>query len=92
MDEILNGFSEEKYTLEHVFINPSKSFHTVNYKILISKSNVCGFKDKALSWFESYLSERKQCIQVGEQMTSIQDITCGVYQRSILGPLCFCNI
>ena len=87
VDKILNGFSEEKYTLG-VFIDLSKAFDTVDHQILL-KLSLYGVKGKSLEWFESYLSERKQYIEVEGQKTSFLNITCGVSQGSILGPLLF---
>ena len=47
-----------------------------------------GITDKNLAWFESYLSNRKQYIQIGENSkTDLKYVTCGVPQGSILGPV-----
>ena len=42
-----------------------------------------------LKWFTSYLSRRKQCIDHKDIKTTHLDITCGVPQGLILGPLLF---
>ena len=88
MCALLYEFCVEKYTVD-VFIDLLKAFDTVNHQILLSKLNIYGTKGTSLSWFESYLPERKQYIQVGKQITFLQDITCGVPQGIILGPLLF---
>ena len=42
------------------------------------------------SCLENYLSNRKQCVIINNnENTSLQDITCGVPEVSILGPLLF---
>ena len=68
----------------------SKAFDTVDHSILLKKLKLYGITDKNLAWFESYLSNRKQYIQIGENSkTDLKYVTCGVPQGSILGPLLF---
>ena len=85
---IYDSFNQNKYTLG-VFIDLSKAFDTVDHNIVIDRLNSCGIKHNSLKWFSSYLSNRKQFIQVGAIKTSSLDIICGVLQGSILEPLLF---
>ena len=57
--------------------------------MILGKLNINGIKGKSLSWFENHLSDGKQYIQVGKQMTSLQVITCGVPLDLDLGYLLF---
>ena len=40
-----------------------------------------------LDWFQSYLSDRKQYVDINGKSSDLLDITCGVPQGSVLGPL-----
>ena len=66
-----------------------KAFNTVDHYILITKLKQYGIQGSNICWFESYLSNRKQYTAYNNKSTSFKDITCGVPQGSILGPLLF---
>ena len=42
-----------------------------------------------LDWFQSYLSDRKQYVDIDGKPSDLLDITCGVPQGSVLRPLLF---
>ena len=72
-----------------IFIDLSKAFDTLNHTILLSKLRYYGLDESAISWFKSYLSDRKQYVQIDDIKSSIKDIETGVPQGSTLGPLLF---
>ena len=47
-----------------VFLDLSKAFDTVDHKILLRKLMYYGIRGKQNSFFESYLTNRKQCTKV----------------------------
>ena len=48
-----------------------------------------GIRGVALDWFSSYLSNRKQYVHINGEPSQLENITCGVPQGSVLGPLIF---
>ena len=72
-----------------IFIDLKKAFDTVNHKILLSKLEHYGIRGNLLSWFESYLTDRKQFVSFNGENSDPKDILCGVPQGSVLGPLLF---
>ncbi len=59
------------------------------HEILISKLEYYGLHDFSIELFKSYLSNRKQYVEIAESISDMLCLTIGVPQGSILGPLLF---
>ena len=67
----------------------SKAFDTLDHSILSKKLNYYGVTGSALNWFQDYLSNRSQYVEIAGSKSDITSIKTGVPQGSILGPLLF---
>ena len=67
----------------------SKAFDCLNHELLIAKLEAYGFDYSSLALVYSYLSERKQRTKINNSFSKWVDITTGIPQGSILGPLLF---
>ena len=72
-----------------VFVDLEKAFDTVNHTILLKKLAHYGIRGKSNEWFASYFSGRQQKVSLKGVTSEYSDISCGVPQGSILGPLLF---
>jgi hypothetical protein len=73
-----------------VLLDLSAAFDTVDHEILLRRLAISyGITGSAHSWFRTYLSGRTYCIRRGTARSRVVDLTCGVPQGSVLGPILF---
>ena len=72
-----------------LFLDLSKAFDCVDHKILLEKLFYYGVKGPPLKLLASYLDNRFQCTKIGDIKSSFLNVTCGVPQGSVVGPLLF---
>ena len=70
-----------------VFIDFRKAFDCVQHSILLSKLRDMGLSKIVIDWVNSYLTNRKQRVYANDTYSQYEDITQGVPQGSVLGPL-----
>ena len=72
-----------------ILIDLQNAFDTIDHDILLKKLSALGFSNNTIGWFKSYLSNRLFRVNLGNCYSDPSNITCGVPQGSILGPLLF---
>ena len=72
-----------------ILIDLQKAFDTINHDIFLSKISCLGFSKSAIAWYKSYLENRTFLVNVENKFSNPGNLTCGVPQGSILGPLIF---
>ena len=72
-----------------LFVDTSKAFDSINHNVLLGKLEHMGLSRRALRWFTSYLTDRRQSVWINGETSETHQIALGVPQGSILGPLLF---
>ncbi len=72
-----------------VYMDLNKAFDTVDHATLVNKLNQLGIQGTELCWFDSYLTDREQCVRHGCNNSDFIPVSYGVPQGSILGPSLF---
>ena len=84
-DEIYKNIDDKKITVLSL-CDLSKAFDSINHEMLLCKLdsiNIDSF------WFEEYLKDRTQSVLLGDVESNKIEISYGVPQGSILGPVLF---
>lgn len=85
---ILKAFDDNSY-VSSTFCDLSKAFDCVTHSILLEKLKLYNFHPDSLSLIRSYLAGRYQRVRAGGGVSSRRELTVGVPQGSVLGPLLF---
>ena len=86
VDQLIQALENGEYVVG-VFLDFSKAFDTVDHSILSEKPFHYGIRGSTYSWFQSYLSNRSQCVTYDGVKSSLGSIKCGVPQGSIFGTI-----
>lgn len=98
VNNILKSINNNDYVTV-LFFDMSKAFDFVSHNRLIIKLESYGIRGNALSWIRTYLQNRMQLVEISQinnknntietYQSEFKNISTGVPQGSILGPLLF---
>ena len=88
LDRVLSQMDKHKIPI-NFHIELSKAFDSLRHDILLDKLSHYGITHPAKKLIESYLSNQKRFVQIGNIKSTMRLVSTGVPQGSIVGPLLF---
>ena len=70
-----------------IFLDLAKAFDTVSHSMMLEALQDIGVNNVELNLFKSYLSNRKQQVKIGNQISLEKSVEWGVPQGTVLGPI-----
>ena len=89
LSEAIMKTTDKNWIATAITIDESAAFDCVSVNILLRKLQLYNIGPNTLKWFQEYLNGRRQHVTIGGKCSQNEEISRGVPQGSVLGPLLY---
>jgi hypothetical protein len=88
-DAAITDAASSNHAYDVIAVDLKKAFDKAPHECVLEALKCMGVSGKAHHWFASFLQGRTQQVRVGSSLSAPCDVTSGVVQGSIFGPVLY---